>query len=116
MAMAFVTIEVPPEPEPVPIFEEYYTGIAREGRLRRIVAFRSVPGFHRGELSGPPGMDFDLFLEKRVNRAWEVVASRTGPDSSETIELEITDTRRYRFRVLSNNGRGVYEFFHWRSQ
>ena len=110
----FVTVEAPPELEPVPIFEEYYTGRAREGRMRRIVAFRSVPGLHYGELSGPPGKDFDLFLEKRVNRAWEVVASSTGPDSSETIELEITDTRRYRFRGLSNQGRGMYEFFLWR--
>ncbi len=116
MEMVFVTVEAPPELEPVPIFEEYYTGRAREGRMRRIVAFRSVPGLHYGELSGPPGKDFDLFLEKRVNRAWEVVASSTGPDSSETIELEITDTRRYRFRVLSNHGRGRYEFILRRPQ
>ena len=117
MADVTVTVEVAPEPEPeVPIVEEYYTGIARPGRLRRIVAFRSVPGIHRGDLSGPNRRDFDLYLEKRVPGAWEVVASSTGPDSFESIEVEITDTRRYRFRVISNSRRGRYEFILSRPQ
>ena len=111
-AIADVTVTVvspPPEPE-VPLVDEFYTGTAREGRLRRIVVFRATAGLHRGVLTGPEGMDFDLFLERRARRSWEVVASSLGPDSSESIELEITDRSRYRFRVLSNDGRGTYEF------
>jgi len=70
----------------------------------------SVTGVNSGVLSGPSGTDFDLYLYKwNSSRGWQVVASSTGPTSSETINYNGT-SGYYEWDIYDNSGSGNFTF------
>ena len=64
-------------------------------------------GTHEGELEGPAGTDFDLYLYK-WNGSWQVVASSTSSSSQESISYSGT-SGYYVWRVTSYSGSGDYD-------
>ena len=65
-------------------------------------------GQHVGELEGPAGADFDLYLYKWVSGQWRVVASSTSATSTEKITYQGT-AAYYAWTVTSYSGSGSYE-------
>ncbi len=64
-------------------------------------------GTHTGDLVGPTGTDFDLYLQKWNGSSWKNVASGISPDSSEFVSYTGT-AGTYRWRVYSLSGAGSY--------
>jgi aqualysin 1 len=62
---------------------------------------------HRGVLSGPAGVDFDLYLQKLNGSTWTTVASGLGSTASETVTYNGTPGM-YRWRVYSYRGSGTF--------
>jgi hypothetical protein len=58
-------------------------------------------------LSGPSSSDFDLELWKWSNGEWDVVASSTSPNSTESISYQAA-SGYYTVRVFSYSGSGNY--------
>ncbi|WP_135228405.1 S8 family peptidase [Deinococcus fonticola] len=70
--------------------------------------FSYAGGTLKGNLSGPSGTDFDLYLQKRSSTGtWTDVASSEGGTSSEAISYTAT-SGTYRWEVYSYSGRGSY--------
>ncbi|MFC4587639.1 S1 family peptidase [Sphaerisporangium corydalis] len=67
----------------------------------------AVSGVHAACLQGPPGADFDLYLQKWGGREWVTVASAESPGSGETITYTGT-AGRYRYQVKAAGGSGPY--------
>jgi serine protease len=67
----------------------------------------AISGLHLALLSGPPAVDFDLYLQKRINSTWRSVASSLGTTASESINYSGT-TGTYRWRVYAYNGSGSF--------
>ncbi|MEV6868853.1 S1 family peptidase [Streptosporangium subroseum] len=68
----------------------------------------TVTGLHSGCLDADSGIDFDLFLEKRVGSAWSTVATSDSPNPDEKISYTGTPGC-YRYRVVSASGSGSYK-------
>lgn len=66
-----------------------------------------VSGTHTGNLVGPSGADFDLYLYKWNGSSWSLVASRTSSSSSETLSYNGT-AGAYSWRVYAYRGSGSY--------
>ena len=64
-------------------------------------------GAHAGNLTGPSGTDFDLYLQKWNGSAWAVAARSEGTTSTESINYNGT-AGYYRWRVYSYSGSGSY--------
>ncbi|MGB3444368.1 MAG: S1 family peptidase [Actinophytocola sp.] len=64
-------------------------------------------GAHTGCLDGPPGTDFDLYLQKWNGASWADVASATSPSPDETLTYNGT-AGYYRYRVHAYSGSGTY--------
>jgi serine protease len=64
-------------------------------------------GAHTGQLTGPSGTDFDLFLQKWNGSSWSVVARSEGSTSTESISYNGT-AGYYRWRIYSYSGSGTY--------
>ncbi|HLW73450.1 MAG TPA: Ig-like domain-containing protein [Gammaproteobacteria bacterium] len=70
----------------------------------------SVSGYNSGVLSGPSGTDFDLYLWKwNSSRGWQIVASSTGPTSSETINY-YGGSGYYEWDIYAYSGSGNFQF------
>ena len=69
--------------------------------------FSYAGGTLKGNLSGPSGTDFDLYLSKWNGSAWTDVASSTGSSSSESISYNAA-SGTYRWEVYAYNGSGNY--------
>lgn len=67
----------------------------------------SVSGTHTGKLTGPSGVDFDLYLQKYNGSSWANVASGTGSTATENVTYSGT-SGTYRWRVYSYSGSGSY--------
>jgi subtilisin family serine protease len=67
----------------------------------------SVGGTHGGVLTGPAGVDFDLYLQKLNGTTWTDVAQGIGTTANETVTYNGT-AGTYRWRVLSYRGSGAY--------
>jgi hypothetical protein len=65
-------------------------------------------GEHRGVLSGPLDVDFDLILEWWNGSDWIPVASRLSPASFEDLTYQ-GEPGFYRWQVVSAAGSGIYE-------
>jgi len=68
----------------------------------------SISGSHIGNLTGPSGTDFDVYLQKLNGSTWSNVASGTGSTSTENVSYSGT-SGSYRWRVLSYSGTGAYK-------
>ena len=69
--------------------------------------YSSASGSHTGNLSGPSGTDFDLYLQKWNGFSWATVARSEGTASTESINYAGT-SGYYRWRVYSYSGSGNY--------
>ena len=65
-------------------------------------------GTHSGDLTGPSGTDFDLYLWKWNGSSWSTVASSLSASSSESINYSGT-SGYYAWRVYSYSGSGNYD-------
>lgn len=62
----------------------------------------------KGQLSGPSGVDFDLYLQKRnTSGSWSSVSSSLGTTASESITYSAA-VGTYRWRVYAYSGSGSY--------
>jgi len=69
----------------------------------------TTSGVHKGCLTGPAGVDFDLYLLRWNGSAWAQVASSLGATATETITYNGTPGYYY-WRILSYTGSGSYTF------
>ncbi|MGD9959957.1 M4 family metallopeptidase [Nocardioides sp.] len=69
--------------------------------------FASVAGPIVGCLTGPSGVDFDLYLQKRNGSSWTNVATSLGSTATEKITYNAA-AGTYRWRVLSYSGSGAF--------
>ncbi|SNT65071.1 Trypsin, partial [Streptosporangium subroseum] len=67
----------------------------------------AVAGVHYGCLDADDGVDFDLYLEKRVGSAWSTVATSDSLGADEKISYT-GPAGSYRYRVVSSSGSGPY--------
>ncbi|AWS47238.1 alpha-lytic protease prodomain-containing protein [Streptosporangium sp. 'caverna'] len=67
----------------------------------------AVAGVHYGCLDADDGVDFDLYLERRVGSAWSTVATSNGSGADEKISYT-GPAGSYRYRVVSASGSGPY--------
>jgi len=67
----------------------------------------TISGTHSGNLTGPSGADFDLYLQKWNGSAWSTVRSSEGTTSTESISYSGT-AGYYRWRIYSYSGSGSY--------
>jgi aqualysin 1 len=62
----------------------------------------------KGQLSGPSGVDFDLYLQKRsTSGTWSSVSSSLGSTASESITYSAA-AGTYRWRIYAYSGSGSY--------
>lgn len=71
--------------------------------------YYSGSGTHVGNLEGPSGTDFDLYLWKWNGSSWSTVASSLSSSSSESITYNGT-SGYYVWRIYSYSGSGDYSF------
>ena len=67
----------------------------------------SGAGTHKGVLTGPQGVDFDVYLQRLVGSTWTNVAQGVGTTANETVTYNGT-AGTYRWRVVSYRGSGTY--------
>ena len=67
----------------------------------------TVSGTHTGNLDGPSGVDFDLYLQKWNGSSWVSVASGTSSGPDESVSYGGT-SGYYRWRVHAYSGSGSY--------
>jgi Zn-dependent metalloprotease len=72
----------------------------------------NTSGWITGQLFGPAGSNFDLFLEKynSSTATWSVVASRTTASPNEILEYS-SAPGEYRWRVQATSGSGSYSLY-----
>jgi len=68
----------------------------------------TVTGTHTGKLTGPAGVDFDLYLQKWNGSAWANVASGTGSTATENVTYSNGTAGYYQWKVVSYTGSGSY--------
>jgi streptogrisin C len=69
--------------------------------------YSSVSGTHTGDLDGPNGVDFDLYLQKWNGSSWSAVKSSTSSGPDESVSYSGT-AGYYRWRVHAYSGSGSY--------
>lgn len=69
----------------------------------------TVTGSHLGQLTGPSGVDFDLYLQKKnTSGTWSTAKSSLGTTATESISYSGTKGT-YRWRVYSYSGTGAFQ-------
>ncbi|UBV42944.1 S8 family peptidase [Deinococcus taeanensis] len=87
-----------------------YTGTVSQGTSSfkpGTSGFSYAGGTLKGNLSGPSGTDFDLYLQKYNGSSWVDVASSTSGTSTEAINYAAT-SGTYRWEVYGYSGSGSY--------
>ncbi|PTA67864.1 M14 family zinc carboxypeptidase [Deinococcus arcticus] len=69
--------------------------------------FASAGGTLKGNLTGPSGTDFDLYLQQLSGSTWNTVAASEGSTSTEAITYSAA-SGTYRWRVYGYSGSGSY--------
>jgi serine protease len=69
--------------------------------------YSSISGTHTGNLDGPNGVDFDLYLQKWNGSSWSTVKSSTSSGPDEYVSYSGT-AGYYRWRVHAYSGSGSY--------
>jgi Zn-dependent metalloprotease len=67
----------------------------------------SISGNHTATLTGPAGVDFDLYLQKLSGTTWSDVKASEGATASESITYAGT-SGTYRWRIYAYSGSGSY--------
>lgn len=68
----------------------------------------SISGIHTGKLTGPTGVDFDLYLQKKSGTStWSNVAQGIGSTATENVSYSGT-AGTYRWRVYAYSGSGSF--------
>jgi subtilisin family serine protease len=67
----------------------------------------TTSGQHKGCLTGPAGVDFDLYLQRWNGFGWSNVASGLGTTATETVTYS-GSASTYRWRVYAYSGSGSY--------
>ncbi|HEX6640786.1 MAG TPA: M4 family metallopeptidase [Thermoanaerobaculia bacterium] len=67
----------------------------------------SVSGSHTGKLTGPSGVDFDLYLQKLSGSTWTSVAAGESSTATENVSYNGT-SGTYRWRVYAYSGSGSF--------
>lgn len=108
---------VPPTATPVPPTPTPSGGYTYTGTLSGTGASNYHPdgsyyysassGTHTGDLVGPVGTDFDLYLQRWNGSSWANVASGLSGDSTEYVSYNGA-SGYYRWRVYSYSGSGSY--------
>ncbi|ADY26658.1 Carboxypeptidase A., Aqualysin 1 [Deinococcus proteolyticus MRP] len=97
-------------PAPTPPAGNTYTGTVSSGTSSYqpgTGGFSSTGGTLRGQLSGPSGTDFDLYLQKLSGGSWTTVARSELETSSESITYAAA-SGTYRWQVYAYSGSGSY--------
>jgi len=82
---------------------------AATGATRAFEPYNSPAGVQKACLSGPAGVDFDLYLYKWSGSGWYVMQSSLGPTASESITIN-APAGRYYWEVKAFSGTGAYSF------
>ena len=69
--------------------------------------YSSTSGTHSGNLTGPSGADFDLYLQKWNGSSWTTVSSSTGSTSTESVTYS-GSAGYYTWLIHSYSGSGSY--------
>jgi trypsin len=77
-------------------------------------SFTSAGGNIHGDLVGPAGSDFDLYLYKKVGSRYVIVARSDGTSSTEQIDY-VAGAGTYYFRVKSYSGAGSYTLKYYKT-
>jgi len=86
-----------------------FTGTLSSGNPEYIYDYGTTGvGLFAADLTGDAGTDFDLRLEYERGQNWRLRASSTGPDSTESISYNETQSKRHRWRVTRSSGSGAY--------
>ena len=94
----------------------YSTSISTSGSNSYTASYStSTTGYHTGQLFGPSGTDFDLYLQKWNGSSWSNVASGATASNNETVQYSGT-SGTYRWRVHSYSGTGTYNLYGNRPQ
>ncbi|THF88178.1 S8 family peptidase [Deinococcus sp. KSM4-11] len=96
---------------PPPTGTTTYTGSVTSGSSSfkpSSSGFSYAGGTLKGNLTGPSGVDFDLYLSKLVNGSWTDVASSTGSTATENISYAAA-SGTYRWEVYAYSGSGSYK-------
>ena len=67
----------------------------------------SISGTHTAALTGPAGVDFDLYLQKLSGSTWSNVKASEGSTATENISYAGT-SGTYRWRIYAYSGSGAY--------
>ena len=70
----------------------------------------TTTGYLTGQLLGPSGTDFDLYLQKWNGSSWSQVASGATASNNETVQYNGT-AGTYRWRVHAYSGTGTYNLY-----
>ncbi|MCY1704252.1 serine protease [Deinococcus sp. SL84] len=97
-----------PAPTPTP-GQTTYTGTLTSGQTSyapSTTGFAYAGGTIRGDLTGPSGTDFDLYLQKKASTgSWSTVARSEGSTSSESVSYS-AGSGTYRWAVHAYSGSG----------
>jgi hypothetical protein len=83
------------------------TGTLSSGKAAYHHHRATVAGVHLACLQAEDGVDFDLYLEKRIGSDWITVATADSPNPSELIRYSGTPGQ-YRYQVVAASGAGAY--------
>ena len=82
--------------------------ISTSGGTSTLASFTTTTtGYLTGQLFGPSGTDYDLYLQKYNGSSWANVASGTTSSNNETVQYNGT-SGSYRWQVKSYSGTGTY--------
>ncbi|HKO58451.1 MAG TPA: PPC domain-containing protein, partial [Thermoanaerobaculia bacterium] len=84
-----------------------FTGTGQTAYVTSSSGFAANAGIQTGKLTGPSGVDFDLYLQKWSGTAWTQVAASEGTTATENISYNGT-AGTYRWRVYSYSGSGSW--------
>lgn len=89
----------------------YNTSITTSGGTSTQASYTTTTtGYHTGQLLGPSGTDFDLYLQKWNGSSWANVASGATASNNETVQYNGT-AGSYRWQVKSYSGTGTFNLY-----
>jgi subtilisin family serine protease len=97
----------PPPPPPGCSGTSYNGALSGTGSTYYTPYYNSGSGRHTGNLTGPSGTDFDLYLQRWNGLYWVNVASGTSTSSTESVSYN-GSSGYYRWLVYSYRGSGSF--------
>lgn len=88
-------------------FNGSFTATGQTVYVSSSTGFAANSGLQTGKLTGPSGVDFDLYLQKLSGTTWTQVAASEGTTATENISYNGT-AGTYRYRVYAYSGAGSW--------